>query len=79
MNMPATNPVSQLSGLAQRLVQENLLDAVIGPHFKHKNCFVFNGLGTKGVMLAPYFAKEMCLFLMNRGNGLLSEINVTFL
>ena len=27
MNMPATNSVSQLSGLAQRLVQDNLLDA----------------------------------------------------
>ena len=49
---------------------------VLGVHPKYPNVFVFNGLGTKGVMLAPYFAKEMCLFLMNGDNGLLSEINV---
>ncbi|MCA1759666.1 MAG: FAD-dependent oxidoreductase, partial [Bacteroidales bacterium] len=32
---------------------------VLGVHPKYRNLFVFNGLGTKGVMLAPYFAKEM--------------------
>ena len=31
---------------------------VIGNHPKHKNCFVFNGFGTKAVMLAPYFANQ---------------------
>ena len=35
---------------------------VIGKHPKHPNMFVFNGLGTKGVMLAPYFANNFVLF-----------------
>lgn len=32
---------------------------ILGIHPENKNTAVFNGLGTKGVMLAPYFAKEM--------------------
>jgi len=38
---------------------------VLGPHPVYKNLFIFNGLGTKGVMLAPYFAKQMGEFLVN--------------
>lgn len=30
---------------------------ILGRHPKYENMFVFNGLGTKGVMLAPYCAK----------------------
>ena len=32
---------------------------VMGPHPVHKNILVFNGLGTKGVSLAPHFAGLM--------------------
>ena len=32
---------------------------VVGPHPKLKNVFTFNGFGTKAVMLAPYFAKQL--------------------
>jgi glycine/D-amino acid oxidase-like deaminating enzyme len=32
---------------------------VIGKHPRHTNLFLFNGLGTKAVMLAPYFAKQL--------------------
>jgi glycine/D-amino acid oxidase-like deaminating enzyme len=32
---------------------------VMGHHPTSKNLFVFNGLGTKAVMLAPYFAKQL--------------------
>jgi glycine oxidase len=32
---------------------------VIGSHPQHKNIFVFNGFGTKAVMLAPLFAKQL--------------------
>lgn len=32
---------------------------ILGIHPEFKNISIFNGLGTKGVMLAPYFAKEM--------------------
>lgn len=36
---------------------------IIGLHPIHKNIAIFNGMGTKGVMLAPYFAKQLCRFL----------------
>ncbi len=36
---------------------------VLGVHPERSNLFVFNGLGTKGVMLAPYFASEMVKFI----------------
>ncbi|MES2514848.1 MAG: FAD-binding oxidoreductase [Bacteroidota bacterium] len=32
---------------------------VVGSHPQHKNMFVFNGFGTKAVMLAPFFAKQL--------------------
>jgi len=33
--------------------------AMIGTHPQHKNVHLLNGLGTRGVMLAPYMAKEL--------------------
>ena len=36
---------------------------VLGRHPKYSNVFVFNGLGTKGVMLAPKLASQMAHFL----------------
>ena len=36
---------------------------LIGLHPDHPSLAVFNGLGTKGVMLAPYFAKQFVNFL----------------
>jgi glycine oxidase len=32
---------------------------VIGPHHLHSNLYIFNGLGTKGSSLAPYFANML--------------------
>jgi glycine oxidase len=39
---------------------------IIGAHPIHKNLFVFNGLGTKGVMIAPYFAKNFVNFYLKK-------------
>lgn len=39
---------------------------IIGAHPKHRNLFVFNGLGAKGVMLAPYFAGKFVHFLKQK-------------
>lgn len=39
---------------------------IIGKHPKYKNLWVFNGLGTKGVMLAPYFAKQLINFYLKK-------------
>lgn len=38
---------------------------VIGNHPVYNNVFVFNGLGTKAVMIAPYFAKQFVGSLQN--------------
>lgn len=38
---------------------------VVGPHPDHHNIYCFNGFGTKAVMLAPYFAKQLIHFLQN--------------
>ncbi len=47
---------------------------VLGQHPKYKKLFVFNGLGTKGVMLAPYFASEMCNRLIDKDYVLPKEV-----
>lgn len=39
---------------------------IIGAHPEYKNLFIFNGLGTKGVMLAPYFAKKFVNFYLQK-------------
>jgi glycine oxidase len=36
---------------------------VIGVHPEHENLLLFNGMGTKGVMIAPYFAKHLIDFI----------------
>lgn len=48
---------------------------LLGNHQDYKNIYIFNGLGTKGVMLAPYFAKHLTGYLLGE-NELLGEINV---
>ena len=37
---------------------------ILGKHPKEDRLFVFNGLGTKGVSLAPYFSKQMAEHLI---------------
>lgn len=57
-------------------VRPTVLDRrpLIGLHPEHPTVGVFNGMGTKGVMLAPYFAKEFSLFL-HKGKPLPDEAN----
>jgi glycine/D-amino acid oxidase-like deaminating enzyme len=47
----------------------------MGNHPYHNNLYTFNGLGTKGVSLAPYCAKEMLDFL-EKNKVLMSEANI---
>lgn len=47
----------------------------IGNHPRHSNVYVFNGLGTKGVSLSPYFAEEMLCYL-EKNKVLISESNI---
>ncbi|MGE0568882.1 MAG: NAD(P)/FAD-dependent oxidoreductase, partial [Bacteroidia bacterium] len=48
---------------------------VIGPHPKHKNLFVFNGMGTKGVMLAPLMAEHLFNYIC-KAETIPEEVNV---
>lgn len=36
---------------------------VVGPHPHYANVYAFNGFGTKAVMLAPFFARQLLAFL----------------
>jgi len=48
---------------------------MLGTHPNHKNICVFNGLGTKGVSLAPFFSAQLADWL--EGKGVLNkEVNI---
>lgn len=49
---------------------------LIGRHPKHKNIIIFNGLGTKGVSLAPYFSDQLTKYLLE-GSKLDKEVNIS--
>lgn len=48
---------------------------LIGEHPKHKNMYVFNGMGTKGLSLAPYFAHQLISFILE-GKEIHKEANI---
>ncbi|SMG24981.1 Glycine/D-amino acid oxidase [Marivirga sericea] len=48
---------------------------LIGKHPEWKNVFIFNGLGTKGVSLAPYFALQFVEYIIN-SKKLNDEVNI---
>ena len=48
---------------------------LIGAHPRFPNLFVFNGLGTKGVSLAPFFSDQMAKCL-EEGNNLDEEVDI---
>ncbi len=48
----------------------------IGLHPKYETIGIFNGLGTKGVSLAPYFAQQFCNYLES-DEQLDSEVNIS--
>lgn len=57
-------------------VRPTVLDRrpLIGLHPEHPAIGIFNGMGTKGVMLAPYFAKQFSLALDQR-KAVSDEVN----
>lgn len=48
---------------------------LIGRHPKNETLFIFNGFGTKGVTLSPYFAQEFVEFLFE-GKAINKEANI---
>ncbi|HYQ55960.1 MAG TPA: FAD-binding oxidoreductase, partial [Draconibacterium sp.] len=49
---------------------------VLGKHPDYNNIYLFNGLGTKGVMLAPYFATEMKKLILHNNYRISEEVNL---
>jgi len=48
---------------------------ILGPHPEHQNVVIFNGLGTKGVSLAPYFSKVLAEWMEN-GTPINKEVDI---
>ena len=49
---------------------------LVGQHAEYQNLYVLNGLGTRGVMIAPYVAQKLYQFIENN-TPLDSEINIS--
>ncbi|GAA3603326.1 FAD-dependent oxidoreductase [Flavivirga amylovorans] len=64
--------VGQVAGIRPTVKDRRPL---VGKHQKHKNLFVLNGLGTRGVMIGPYVAKQLYNFIEN-GVPLEKEIDI---
>jgi hypothetical protein len=52
--------IDQVAGIRPTVIDRRPL---VGKHLKHKNLFVLNGLGTRGVMIAPYVAEQLYNFI----------------
>jgi glycine/D-amino acid oxidase-like deaminating enzyme len=49
---------------------------LLGEHPKNKGMYVFNGMGTKGLSLAPYFATELIAHI-EEGQALHPEVAIS--
>lgn len=49
---------------------------LLGTHPSQKNAHIFNGLGTKGVMIAPYYSEQLINHLVE-GKDLDKEVNIS--
>lgn len=58
-------------------VRPTVLDRrpIMGQHPELSKLFIFNGLGTKGYLMAPTLAKDMCAFLL-KGKELDKEVSL---
>ncbi|OUR94360.1 FAD-dependent oxidoreductase [Flavobacteriales bacterium 34_180_T64] len=64
--------VNQLAGIRPTVKDRRPL---VGKHPLHQNMYVLNGLGTRGVMIAPYVAKQLYHFV-EHGKSLDNEIDI---
>ncbi len=65
--------IDQVAGIRPTVIDRRPL---VGQHENYKQLYVLNGLGTRGVMIAPYVAKKLYNFIEN-GVEIDSEINIT--
>ena len=66
------NIVEQLAGIRPTVKGRR---PFVGQHPGHENVYIFNGLGTKGLLLSPYFAQQLCQHLLE-SKALNSEIDI---
>ena len=64
--------VNQVAGVRPTVKDRRPL---VGQHSEYKNMFVLNGLGTRGVMIAPYAANQLYNFIENN-SPLDTEIDI---
>ena len=65
--------VDQVAGIRPTVIDRRPL---VGVHKEHDKMFVLNGLGTRGVMIAPYIAKQLYNLIQDRV-PLDEEIDIT--
>ena len=65
--------IDQVAGIRPTVKDRRPL---VGAHPEHKNMFVLNGLGTRGVMIGPYIAKQLFNHIENE-MPLDDEINIS--
>jgi len=49
---------------------------LVGPHPEIENLMIFNGMGTKGVMLAPFFADHFLQYLTGKQEKIMERVDV---
>ncbi|MBA6153265.1 NAD(P)/FAD-dependent oxidoreductase [Gelidibacter maritimus] len=64
--------VNQVAGIRPTVKDRRPL---VGTHSEHKNVAILNGLGTRGVMIGPYVAKQLYQHL-ERGGLLDAEVDI---
>lgn len=64
--------VNQVAGIRPTVKDRRPL---VGRHPKHKNMFVLNGLGTRGVMIGPYVANQLYNYIESN-TTLEKELNI---
>jgi glycine/D-amino acid oxidase-like deaminating enzyme len=65
--------IDQVAGIRPTVKDRRPL---VGQHHKHKNMFILNGLGTRGVMIAPYVAKQLFSYI-EENKSLEKEIDIS--
>ena len=65
--------VGQLAGIRPTVTDRRPL---IGQHPKHKNLYVLNGFGSRGVMIAPFASKQL-FDSIEKGEKLHSEMDIS--
>jgi glycine oxidase len=71
INMPF-KVVDQIVGIRPTVYNRR---PFLGQHPQHENVFIFNGLGTKGLLLSPYFSRHMGEYLQG-SMQLLADVNI---